>query len=86
MRKFLTTAVLGALTLFGADMGLGQTLHRSFELTGMGGIRVYDDDVVFMDSGFVAGGKLAWFPHANIGIATSACAIGISSGEERRIG
>lgn len=68
MRKFLTTAVLGALTLFGADTGLGQTLHRSFELTGMGGIRVYDDDVVFMDSGWVAGGKLAWFPHANIGI------------------
>lgn len=68
MRKFLTTLVLGALTLFGADMGLAQTLHRSFELSGMGGIRVYDDDVVFMDSGWVAGGKLAWFPHTNIGI------------------
>lgn len=68
MRKLLTTVVLGALTLFGADTGLAQTLHRSFELSGMGGMRVYDDDVVFMDSGWVAGGKLAWFPHANIGV------------------
>lgn len=68
MRKFLTTLALGALTLFGADQVLGQTLHRSFELSGMAGIRVYDDDVVFMDSGWVAGGKLAWFPHANIGV------------------
>ena len=34
----------------------------------MGGIRVYDEDVVFLSSGWVAGGKLAWFPHANIGV------------------
>ena len=68
MRKLMTTVALGVLTLFGADLGYGQTLHRSFELTGYGGIRVYDEDVVFLDSGWVAGGKLAWFPHANIGV------------------
>ncbi len=68
MRKLMTTVALGALMLFGASTGYGQTLHRSFELTGYGGIRVYDEDVVFMDSGWVAGGKLAWFPHANIGV------------------
>ncbi|MDX1747242.1 MAG: thrombospondin type 3 repeat-containing protein [Halobacteriales archaeon] len=72
MRKAFTTVVLGALTLFGADMAIGQTMHRSFELTGMAGVRVYDDDVVFMDSGWVAGGKLAWFPHANIGVEATA--------------
>lgn len=68
MRKWLTTLTLGALTVFGAEGVYGQTLHRSFELTGMGGVRVYDDDVVFMDPGWVVGGKLAWFPHANIGV------------------
>ncbi|HUP01056.1 MAG TPA: outer membrane beta-barrel protein [Gemmatimonadota bacterium] len=68
MRKLMTTVALGALTLFGAGLGYGQTLHRSFEITGYGGIRVYDDDVVFMDSGWVLGGKAAWFPHANIGV------------------
>lgn len=68
MRKLITTAALGVLTLFGATTAYGQTMHRSFELSALGGIRVYDDDVVFMDSGWVAGGKLAWFPHANIGV------------------
>lgn len=68
MRKWMTGLAVGALTLFGATASYGQTLHRSFELTGYGGIRVYDDDVVFMDSGWVAGAKLAWFPHANIGV------------------
>ena len=67
-RKLITTATLGVLTLFGATLGYGQTLHRSFELSAMGGIRVYDEDVVFLSSGWVAGGKLAWFPHANIGV------------------
>lgn len=71
MRKLITTVALGVLTLFGAGPGFGQTLHRSFELTGYGGMRVYDDDVVFMDPGYVFGGKLAWFPHANIGVEGS---------------
>lgn len=68
MRKWITTAALGVLMLFGATLGYGQTLHRSFELSALGGIRVYDEDVVFLASGWVAGGKLAWFPHANIGV------------------
>ena len=68
MRNLRTAVVLGALTLISATMAYGQTLHRSWELTGYGGMRVYDKDVVFMDSGFVAGGKIAWFPHANIGV------------------
>lgn len=68
MRKLWTIVAVGALTLFGAAAGYGQTLHRSFELSGMGGMRVYDKDVVFMDSGYVVGGKLAWFPNANIGV------------------
>ncbi len=68
MRNLRTAIVVGALTLVSAAMAYGQTLHRSWELTGYGGMRVYDKDVVFMDSGFVAGGKLAWFPHANIGV------------------
>jgi OOP family OmpA-OmpF porin len=67
-RKWITTGALGVLMLFGATLGYGQTLHRSFELSAMGGIRVYDEDVVFLSSGWVAGGKLAWFPHANIGV------------------
>ena len=67
-RKLITTAALGVLTLFGATLAYGQTLHRSFELSALGGVRVYDKDVVFLSSGWVAGGKLAWFPHANIGV------------------
>src|SRR5688572_25404627 len=68
MRKWITPRTLGVLMLFGATLAYGQTLHRSFELSAMGGIRVYDEDVVFLSSGWVAGGKLAWFPHANIGV------------------
>src|SRR5688572_30024084 len=68
MRKLTITVALLVLTLVSAVAGYGQTRHRSFELTGYGGIRIYDKDVVFMDSGWVAGGKLAWFPHANIGV------------------
>ncbi len=68
MRNLRTAVAVGALTLISAAMAYGQTLHRSWELTGYGGMRIYDKDVVFMDSGFVAGGKLAWFPHANIGV------------------
>ncbi|MFN2384477.1 MAG: outer membrane beta-barrel protein [Gemmatimonadota bacterium] len=68
MRKLITAVALFALMVIGVDLGYGQTLHRSWELTGYGGMRVYDKDVVFMDSGWVAGGKLAWFPHANIGV------------------
>jgi hypothetical protein len=68
MRKLITTAALGVLTLFGATLAYGQTMHRSFELSALGGVRVYDDDVVFLSSGWVVGGKLAWFPHANIGV------------------
>ena len=68
MRKWITTGALGVLMLFGATLAYGQTQHRSFELSAMGGIRVYDEDVVFLSSGWVAGGKLAWFPHANIGV------------------
>lgn len=69
MRKFLTTVAVGiALTILAADVSWAQTLHRSMELSGMAGMRRYDEDVVFLDSGWVAGGKLAWFPHANIGV------------------
>lgn len=68
MRKLITTAALGVLTLFGATLAYGQTMHRSFELSALGGIRIYDEDVVFLQSGWVVGGKLAWFPHANIGV------------------
>lgn len=68
MRKLLTTVALGVLTLVGADLAYGQTLHRSFELTGFGGIRSYDKDVVFLGSGFVAGIGLSWFPTSNIGV------------------
>ncbi len=69
MRKFLTTVAMGIVfTFLAADVSLAQTLHRSLELSGMAGIRRYDEDVVFLDSGWVAGGKLAWFPHANIGV------------------
>lgn len=71
MRKLMTAVAVGALTLFSAAASYGQTLHRSWELTGYGGARVYDKDVVFMDAGWVAGGKLAWFPHANIGVEAS---------------
>lgn len=71
MRKAITTVALAVLTLVGTTAGYGQTLNRAWELTGYGGIRVYDKDVVFMDSGFVAGGKLGWFPHANIGVEGS---------------
>src|SRR5687768_14593494 len=68
MRKWLVTVAAGiALTILATDLG-AQTLHRSFELSAMGGIRRYDEDVVFLDSGWVAGAKLAWFPHANIGV------------------
>ena len=68
MRKWLVTAAAGiALTILAADLG-AQTLHRSFEASVMGGIRRYDEDVVFLDSGWLVGGKLAWFPHANIGV------------------
>ena len=31
-RKLITTGALGVLMLFGATLGYGQTLHRSFEL------------------------------------------------------
>jgi hypothetical protein len=68
MKRWRTAVALVALGVLGASPVLGQTLHHSFEVTGMGGIRVYDEDVVFMDSGYVFGGKLAWFPHANIGV------------------
>ena len=68
MRKLLTTVAVGVLTLVGASMVYGQTYYRAWEVTGLGGVRVYDDDVVFLDSGFVFGGKLAWFPHPNIGV------------------
>lgn len=68
MRKLFTAIALVALTAVSADLAYGQTMHRSWELTGYGGIRVYDKDVLFMDSGFLAGGKLAWFPHPNIGV------------------
>jgi len=68
MRKLWTAGILGVLMLFGTATGFGQNLHRSFELTGYGGARVYDDDVVFLDSGFVVGVKAAWFPNANIGV------------------
>lgn len=71
MRKVMTTVALAVLALFSTTAGYGQTLNRAWELTGYGGIRVYDKDVVFMDNGFVAGGKLAWFPHANIGVEGS---------------
>jgi OmpA-OmpF porin, OOP family len=70
-RKWMIAVAVGALTLLGAAESYSQTLHRSWELTGYGGIRRYDKDVVFLDPGFVAGGKLAWFPHANIGVETS---------------
>jgi opacity protein-like surface antigen len=68
MRKLMIAVALGVLSLGSAALSYGQTLHRSWEITGYGGIRRYDDDVVFMDSGWVAGAKLAWFPHANIGV------------------
>jgi OOP family OmpA-OmpF porin len=68
MRKLITTAALGVLTLFGATLAYGQTLHNSFELSAMGGVRIYDEDVVFLSSGWVVGGKLAWFPHRNLGV------------------
>jgi hypothetical protein len=68
MRKLFTAIALVALTAVSADLAYGQTMHRSWELTGYGGLRVYDKDVLFMDSGFLAGGKLAWFPHPNIGM------------------
>lgn len=68
MRKLFTTVAVGVLTLVGASMVYGQTYYRAWEITGLGGMRVYDDDVVFMDPGFVFGGKLAWFPHPNIGV------------------
>jgi opacity protein-like surface antigen len=70
-RRWMIAVAVGALTLLGAVTSYSQTLHRSFELTGYGGIRRYDKDVVFMDPGFVFGGKLAWFPHANIGVEGS---------------
>lgn len=71
MRKLMVAVALGVLSLGSAALSYGQTLHRSWEITGYGGIRRYDADVVFMDSGWVAGGKLAWFPHANIGVEGS---------------
>ena len=69
MRKFMIAVAMGiGLTILATDVSWAQTLHRSFELSGMAGLRRYDEDVVFLDSGWVAGGKLAWFPHANIGV------------------
>ena len=68
MKRLFTTLAVGVLTLVGASMVYGQTYYRAWEVTGLGGIRAYDDDVVFMDPGFVFGGKLAWFPHPNIGV------------------
>ena len=40
MRKLITTAALGVLMLFGASLGYGQTLFRSFELSGLLGERI----------------------------------------------
>jgi hypothetical protein len=82
MRKLITTAALGVLMLFGASLGYGQTLFRSFELSGLGGWRVYDEDVVFLEAGWVTGGKLAWFPHRNIGVEGSISYSSASVGTE----